>query len=68
MPDNVIATENRTVCVVASRPAAVVVTELLPGMSGSASIRPQMAAEKGGEKTPPEQDRKESDQERRGPK
>ena len=42
--------------------------ELLPGMSGSASIRPQMAAEKGGEKTPPEQDRKESDQERRGPK
>ena len=42
--------------------------ELLPGMSGSASIRPQMAEEKSGEKAPPGQSRRESDQEGRGPK
>ena len=34
MPDNVIASENRTVCVVASRPAAVVVTAAERGMRG----------------------------------
>ena len=35
MPDNVITSENRTVCVVASRPAAVVVTAAERGMRGS---------------------------------
>ena len=39
--------------------------ELLPGMSGSASIRPRMAEEKGRGKAPPEQSRKEPDQEER---
>ena len=34
MPDNVIASENRTVSVVASRPAAVVVTAAERGMRG----------------------------------
>ena len=34
MPDNVITSENRTVCVVASRPAAVVVTAAERGMRG----------------------------------
>ncbi len=42
--------------------------ELLPGMSGSASIRPQMAEEKNGEKVPPEQGQGKFDQKGRGPK
>lgn len=41
--------------------------ELLPGMSGSASIRPQMVEEKNEEKAPPEQSRGEPRQKGRGP-
>lgn len=42
--------------------------ELLPGMSGSASIRPQMAEEKNEEKAPPEQGRGKSGREGPGSK